>query len=56
MNIELFEQVQAYTESMAVARRLLNAGLITRQEFLEIEELIARKHNLAPRSIHREIT
>ena len=56
MKNDLFEQVRTYTESLAIARRLLNAGLITRQEFLVIEELIARKYNLAPRSIHREIT
>lgn len=44
MTDELFRRVKAYRETMVLAGRMLEAGLISRKEFLMIEERTAKKH------------
>jgi len=56
MNAELFDRVRAYKESVAVARSMQNAGLISYKEFLWLENQLAKKYGLNPRSIFRDIT
>ena len=41
MNDALFNRLRTYIEAVAVARRLLKAGLISQDEFLFIEEQTA---------------
>lgn len=56
MTDELFRRAKAYLETVALARRMLEAGLISRKEFLMIEDRTAKKHGFSKRSIFREIT
>ena len=56
MTDELFRRIKAYRETLTLARRMLEAGLISRKEFLMIEDRTAKKHGLSKRSIFREIT
>ena len=56
MTEELFRRVKTYRETVALARRMLEAGLISRKEFLMIEDRTAKKHGFSKRSIFREIT
>ena len=56
MSEELFMRLKAYRETVTLARRMLEAGLISHKEYLMIEEQTARKHGFSARSIFREIT
>jgi len=56
MTEELFRRVKTYRETVALARRMLEAGLISHKEYLLIEEKTAKKHEFSKRSIFREIT
>ena len=52
----LFKRLRTYIEAVAVAKRLLQAGLLSQDEFLLIEEQTALQCELPQRSIFREIT
>ena len=56
MKEELFRRLRAYYETVALARRMLEAGLITYKEFQMIEKQTAKNHGFSTRSIFREIT
>ena len=56
MTDELFRRLKTYRETLALARRMLEAGLISHKEYLMIEEKTAKKHGFSARSIFREIT
>ena len=56
MTEELFRRVKAYCDTVVLARRMLKAGLISRKEYLMIEDQTAKKHGFSKRSIFREIT
>ena len=56
MSEALFMRLKAYQETVTLARRMLDAGLISRKEYLMIEEKAAKKHGFSKRSIFREIT
>ena len=56
MSEELFMRLKAYQETVALARRMLEAGLISHNEDLMIEEKTEKKHGFAASSIFREIT
>ena len=56
MNGAPFNRLRPHIEVVAVARRLLKAGLISQDEFLFIEEQTALMCELPHRSIFREIT
>lgn len=56
MTEELFMRLKAYREAIILARRMLEADLITRKEFLMIEARTAKKYKFSSRSIFREIT
>ena len=56
MTDDLFSRLRAYIETISLARRMLEAGLISHKEFLIIEKQTAKKHGLSKRSIFREIT
>lgn len=56
MNEALFMRLKAYQETVTLARRMLDAGLISRKEYLMLEEKAAKKHGFSKRSIFREIT
>ena len=49
-----FEQRQmAYQAAMALARRMLSKGLISKEEYAEIDTIIAKKYGIASCSIFR---
>ena len=56
MSNELFSRLMAYLETMCLARRMMEAGIISHKEFLMIEKQTAKKHGFSARSIFREIT
>ena len=56
MSEELFMRLMAYQETVTLARRMLEAGLISHKEYLLIVEKTAKKHGFSKRSIFREIT
>lgn len=49
-----FEQRQmAYQAAMALARRMLSKGLISEEEYAEIDTIIAKKYGISSCSIFR---
>lgn len=56
MKDELFFRVKAYLDTLCLARRMLEAGIISHKEYLMIEKQAAKKHGFSARSIFREIT
>lgn len=56
MNVDLFNRLRSYCETVALARRMLEVGLISHEEFLMIESRTAKQHGFSQRSIFREIT
>jgi uncharacterized protein YqgQ len=49
-----FEQRQmAYQAAMALARRMLSKGLISEEEYAEIDTIIAKKYRISSCSIFR---
>ncbi|MDO4355482.1 MAG: hypothetical protein Q4E13_03075 [Clostridia bacterium] len=56
MNEDLFNRLRTYSETIAIVKRLLEAGLISYKEFLMLENQTAKQNGLLRRSIFREIT
>ena len=51
-----FEQRQmAYQAAMALARRMLSKGLISEEEYAEIDTIIAKKYGISSCSLYRGI-
>lgn len=50
---DLDRRVEAYQTAMAVVRRMLAEGLISRKDYDEIDRLLAQKHGLSLCSIFR---
>ena len=48
---EYMSNVVSYLITMAVIRRLLSQGVITRGEYARVDKVIAKKHGLAVNSI-----
>lgn len=49
-----FEQRQmAYQAAMALARRMLSKGLISKEEYAEIDTIIAKKYGISSCGIFR---
>lgn len=47
------KQLFAYQTAMALARRMLSKGLISEEEYAEIDTIIAKKYGISSCSIFR---
>lgn len=53
MEHEFYLRVDAYRRAMCAADRLLKLGVITQDDYEQIDALISAKYGLFPRSIYR---
>ena len=53
MDKSLFEQITLYRTTMAMVKKMLDAGLISAEEYAEIDTIIAKKYGLNSSTIYR---
>jgi len=53
MDKTLFEQITLYRTTMAMVKKMLDEGLITLEEYAEIDTIIAKKYGLNSSTIYR---
>ena len=46
-------EIELYQASMGIVRELLDKGIISKEEFVESEALLAKKHCIKDKSIYR---
>ena len=54
MSKDVFKSVLGYLSAMAQAKCLLRQGIITQNEYMQIEKMFCRKYRLSKHSIFRE--
>jgi len=50
---EFLQNMMAYQVAMSTARRLVSLGIISEEEYREIDTIMAKKHGLSLDSIYR---